>query len=69
MLVGDYVIANDLLGVVVDSSEDTLTIRDESGVDRTISAESCHEIVSGFALAASVYVKLRKRVNSEKNKG
>lgn len=69
MSVGDYVIANDLLGVVLGEQDAQLLICDCEGEERLINKDACRELVSSYALAASVYVKLRRKANSEKNKG
>lgn len=69
MSVGDYVIANDLIGVVQEEKEGSLVLKDSNGGLHTVVKESCHEIVSSYALAASIYVKTRKKIGNAKNKG
>lgn len=68
MGVGDYVIANDLLGVIEEEKEDSFVLKDSNGRLHPITKSSCHEVVSSYALAASIYVKARKKVGNAKNK-
>lgn len=71
MLVGDYVIANDILGVVYkfdNNNQDVVCLRNEEGKEFWVNKTSVVEIASGYALAALIYEKLKGRVRNEKSK-
>lgn len=58
MLHGTLVIANDLLGFVVNSAGDMLEIRDKEGCSHAVRADVCHEVCNPHALALLTYRKL-----------
>lgn len=55
---GYFVIANDLLGVVVSLDGDMCTLRDEDGKTHRIKQSACHEITNPHALALLLYDKV-----------
>jgi len=64
MLLGSIAVANDLLGVVVDSTPTTVILRDKDGENHEVVRKACVEVCNSHAYAALWYKKLdskRKR--------
>lgn len=61
MLLGSIAIANDLLGVVVNSTPTRVILRDKDGADHEVESRVCTEICNSHAYAALWYTKLDSR--------
>ena len=59
---GTIIIANDLLGFVVNVSGDYSVVRDKNGEEHTILSKCCTEVSNPFALAALMWNKASKKV-------
>lgn len=62
MLRGSIVIANDLLGVLEETSDGGAVIIDRFGKKHTVKESALTEVVTPYAHAAKVILKLRGRV-------
>lgn len=60
-IVGSYVIANDLVGVLVEVKGKECVVKSEEGKAYTIHTNCVHEIVAPHALATMFYNKVKKR--------
>lgn len=67
MSVGSFVIANDLLGVIVAEGQDgkNVTIKDKENKIHIIKRSVCHEIVAPHALALLLYNKVLKQTGKQ----
>lgn len=65
--VGDVVIVNDLLGVVVKENENTIDVCDEAEHTYAVRRDKAVVVVTSFALAALLFVKLSDIVRSGKS--
>lgn len=63
MRVGSIAIANDLLGVIIDTEKDLVKLKDKQGMVRSVAASSCVEIIDPYATSLLLLEKLRKEVN------
>lgn len=64
---GDYVIVNDLLGVLVDLDTNMCKIKSVSGKIRSVNRFAVTQICSGSSMAAIFKRKLMIRINNEKD--
>ena len=63
---GSYVIANDLLGIIVEAADCTYGICDKDNVVHHVNKQCVHELVNGYALSLLRKEKLVKRVKDAK---
>lgn len=67
MHIASIVIANDLLGTVVEIKNNTIVMLDKNSVERELRKSSCVEVTNPYAYAALVYRGIEKRVKAEDN--